>query len=482
MSHQPIKSLCCSDTTPRTGGWDRFPMVLKRVWVRHELAMNAVGGILFQLQHTMLDQEVLPHSEWTIYDPQSSKCVEYLTLDSSTLENLDVLRNEGGDRRGTLIEFVDHCSTKFGKRMLEHWLSHPLRKVDLIQLRQDAVQYLMDDSGYWYDELDICGKLGALPDMERICQSLAALGTKDRKVDQAVMCEQIWDQIKVRKLLAALDAFEEVQAIYDEIEQHRSHIDSKLIDDITTVVERTDPEYDLNHDPDGSSRVFHRHHVPEFGTVIQKFRRSFNQELAEKDGIIQPTKGEDEDFDKVSKALDKNTRSLYQILDGVHKRFRSLGPLWEKIKFAGEKRGLKVERAFLIEIPKKLNADIPLDWHHRESLKYVHRYQTDEIIGLVKKRQKLHEEEEMLLRDSARRAFCRFATNGELWKKVIGNLATLDCLLSLSRVSQMAMLGPMTRPEFVAEKGQRPFLEIRGGRHPCINEQQLNTMGQQGNE
>ena len=464
--------------------------------------MNAVGGILFQLQHAILDQEVLPHSEWIIYDPHSAKCVEYLTLDGSTLGNLEILRNEDGDRRGTLIEFVDHCSTKFGKRMLEHWLAHPLRKVDLIQLRQDAVQYLMDDSGYWYDELDICGKLGALPDMERICQSLAALGTKDRKVDQAVMCEQIWDQIKVRKLLAALDAFEEVQAIYDEIEQHRSHIDSKLIDDITTVIERTDPQYDLVEDDlddldgdskseessefgitlKGRSRVFHRRHVPEFGTVIQKFKRSFDRELAEKDGIIQPTKGEDEDFDKVTKALDRNTRALYQILDDIQKQFRSHGVLWKKIKFQGEKRGTKVEKAFLIEIPKKLNANVPDDWHERAGTKTVDRYQSDEIIGLVKKRQKLHEEEEMLLRDSARRAFYRFATNGELWKKVIDNLATLDCLLSLSRVSQMAMVGPMSRPQFVDEKGQRPFLEIRDGRHPCIDEQQLNTMGQQGNE
>ena len=51
-------------------GFDAFPNALRAAW-DHDITLNAVGGILFMLQHTIHDKEILPHSIWSIYDPTS---------------------------------------------------------------------------------------------------------------------------------------------------------------------------------------------------------------------------------------------------------------------------------------------------------------------------------------------------------------------------------------------------------------------------
>merc|ERR1719410_1889291 len=144
--------------------------------------MNAVGGILYTLQHSMHDKEILPHSHWAVYDPTSAKCNDFLTLDGSTLGNLEILRNEEGTKRGTLIEFVDKCKTKFGRRMMEQWLRAPLNKLDAINERLDAVGYLIDDNDHWEEVMNIRSLLSEVGDLERILHHLAVLGTKGRKM------------------------------------------------------------------------------------------------------------------------------------------------------------------------------------------------------------------------------------------------------------------------------------------------------------
>jgi len=402
------------------------------------------------------------------YDPTSSECNDVLTLDGSTLGNLQVLRSEEGDRRGTLIEFVDHCATKFGRRMLEQWLANPLRALPLIERRLDAVEYLIDDGAFWDDELAVNQRLHSLPDLERICQHLAALGTAGRPMDEAVVFTKHWDEQKVRKLLAALNGFEAVQRLYDDVEGHRGDIDSVLINEITTVVaeERKD-------DGGALSRCGG---VPEFGAVVRRFKESFDWEMAERDGVIQPTPGHNDEFDANVRALHENEKALHDILRGVRRRFSCAAVRWNN-----QNRGGRVDKKWCLEIPKKEGVEVPSSWHHRAGTKALDRYQSDEIIKLVEEREALEDAEEVLLRDAARQTFARFAVHGKLWRKIVVNVATLDCLLSLSRVSQSGVVGPMSRPNFVEPTEAKPaVLEIRDGRHPAIDEQQLNALGQQG--
>jgi DNA mismatch repair protein MutS len=64
-------------------------------------------------------------------------------LDASTRRHLEIFENsEDGGRRGTLVERLDASSTPLGARRLARWLAYPLRSIDRIAARQDAVSWL----------------------------------------------------------------------------------------------------------------------------------------------------------------------------------------------------------------------------------------------------------------------------------------------------------------------------------------------------
>jgi DNA mismatch repair ATPase MutS len=68
-----------------------------------------------------------------------------MALDGVTLLNLQILENEiDGKVDGTLLKYMDHTQTAFGKRMIRTWVAEPLMRVSDIEARLDAVEELMD--------------------------------------------------------------------------------------------------------------------------------------------------------------------------------------------------------------------------------------------------------------------------------------------------------------------------------------------------
>lgn len=50
-----------------------------------------------------------------------------MILAANTLINLEIFRNgDDGTDRGSLISVLDKTKTKFGARLLRHWVGHPL--------------------------------------------------------------------------------------------------------------------------------------------------------------------------------------------------------------------------------------------------------------------------------------------------------------------------------------------------------------------
>ena len=69
-----------------------------------------------------------------------------------------------GTSNGTVLTVVlDHTTTRMGKRRLRHWVLHPLRAVNEIHTRQDAITELSRRHGV---REELCGVLSGLPDLE----------------------------------------------------------------------------------------------------------------------------------------------------------------------------------------------------------------------------------------------------------------------------------------------------------------------------
>ncbi|ONM54914.1 mismatch binding protein Mus3 [Zea mays] len=105
-------------------------------------ALSALGGSLFYLRQTLLDEKILPCAE---FEPLAcsgfiNNIRKHMILDTAALENLELLENtRTGGLSGTLYAQLNHCVTGFGKRLLKRWIAKPLYDRREILRRQSAV-------------------------------------------------------------------------------------------------------------------------------------------------------------------------------------------------------------------------------------------------------------------------------------------------------------------------------------------------------
>jgi DNA mismatch repair protein MutS len=104
---------------------------------------------------------------------------DFLVLDDTTLQNLEVVRSlRGGGRDGTLLQRLDETRTAMGGRRLRSWLMRPPVDRDEILARHDTVEELVDDRPR---RDGLRALLGGVADIERLLARavLGSLGPRD---------------------------------------------------------------------------------------------------------------------------------------------------------------------------------------------------------------------------------------------------------------------------------------------------------------
>jgi DNA mismatch repair protein MutS len=101
-------------------------------------AVSAAGTLLQYLQETQ--RSPLAHLQGV----RVLALDRYLALDAGTRRNLEVLANlRDGSSRHTLLGVLDRTVTAMGARLLRVWLTRPLRDLEAIRERHDAVADLV---------------------------------------------------------------------------------------------------------------------------------------------------------------------------------------------------------------------------------------------------------------------------------------------------------------------------------------------------
>ncbi len=103
-----------------------------------KLGIVAAGAALYYLGETQKGR--LPHiRRITRYQRD-----DYIALDAQTKRNLELITSmQGEGQEGTLMQMLDETLTPMGARLLRKWLVRPLRNVDNIKKRLDAVEALV---------------------------------------------------------------------------------------------------------------------------------------------------------------------------------------------------------------------------------------------------------------------------------------------------------------------------------------------------
>jgi DNA mismatch repair protein MutS len=133
------------------------------------LAIAAAGALLDYVKHTQ--RTTLPHINGLSVEQSS----QFVQLDGATRRNLEIDQTIRGEVSPTLYSLLNTTQTAMGARLLRYWLHHPLRDLNTVSARHNAVLALMK-----LDESAIRDTLRNIGDIERITTRVALRTARPR--------------------------------------------------------------------------------------------------------------------------------------------------------------------------------------------------------------------------------------------------------------------------------------------------------------
>jgi DNA mismatch repair protein MutS len=143
---------------------------------------------------------------------------DVLIVDESSRRNLELTQTiVGGDRKGSLLETLDNTTTPMGARLLHKRLLFPLRDVERIRERLQAVEVLFTDTSL---RENLRNLLAEVYDLERL-NSRVVLGSANAR-----------DLLAIRNSLARLP---EIKKLLGEIDKGLLHDIADQIDELPDI-------------------------------------------------------------------------------------------------------------------------------------------------------------------------------------------------------------------------------------------------------
>ncbi|TYZ58124.1 hypothetical protein PybrP1_011678 [[Pythium] brassicae (nom. inval.)] len=450
------------DKTPRSDG---------------QLAISALGGCIWHLRRSIIDQELLSLCNFGRYRPSDEEAREqnssssalasakaelaqhYVVLDSQTLQNLEILHNNvNGSRAGSLIDIMDKTVTSFGKRLFQDWVVKPLCKVSEINERLDAVEELGQESELM---TEVRLHLRKLPDLERLLSRIHALGSAHRSKEhpdsRAIMYEsKTYNIRKIRDFLAVLNGFDIAMELVRGYGPRFTQFASPILQVILKSRDGgdgTEPPQQQAGEPLG--------HFPDLRANLEFFKHSFDQSIAKESGVIVPPEGFDPEYDDACAAIAGVEQDLQ-----VYLQEQRVALKCKSIAYWGSKK----EDRFQLEVPESaVSTKQPKEYELKSRKKGYKRFHTPRIRDLLAQLAAAEARKDEALRDQMRKVFHKFDADYKYWMKAVQCLSVLDCLLSLALVSSQS--DGFIKPEVVsavAGNGGVPFVDIEEGVHPCV--------------
>jgi DNA mismatch repair protein MutS len=274
------------------------------------IAGGCLVGYLHETQRTHLRHlcgiRVEQQSDWVI-------------LDAISRRNLEIETDLSGNRENSLLGIMDTTATAMGSRLLRRWLNQPLRRTDILRLRQDAIAGLLEDRRFE----DLRELLRPVMDMERILTRIGLRSARPR------------DLAQLRQSLTMLPAIREQISTFENpgiIPLHaRIRAFPDLLQLLTTAL--CDPPAPL---------------LREGGVIAD---------------------GYDRDLDELRR-LDRDAGTfLIELEDQERKR----------IGVPGLKVGFNRVHGYYIELSRLQSENVPPEYHRRQTLKSTERFITEEL-------------------------------------------------------------------------------------------------------
>ncbi|MEN3038973.1 MAG: DNA mismatch repair protein MutS [Candidatus Kryptonium sp.] len=370
-----------------------------------ELGIISAGAVLHYLQETQRTK--LTHiRKISRYDTS-----EYMVLDPATKRNLEIATSYSGETTyGTLFSIIDKTQTPMGARLLKKWVLRPLKKLEPIQKRLEAVKELYENPKL---RKELYGILSEIGDIERLISRIAIRahlpGTTGRANprDMINLKESLKKIPKIKSLLidTKSETLQKISKLLNPLENLISLIETAIVDDPPATVSD--------------------------GGVI---RDGYNSELDE---------------------LRYITRSSKELIANLQQKER------ERTGIPSLKIDYNSVFGYYIEVTKPHLDKVPPDYIRKQTLVNAERFITPElkeyeekIITAEEKISALESELFNQLREKISEYTDAIQKNAQL-------IAMLDCFVSLAEV---AVENNYTCP--IVDESD--VIEIKDGRHPVV--------------
>lgn len=201
-----------------------------------KLALKSMGASIWYLTRCLVDEQIMAMARFVIYTPPDNIQIDenevakkiarihfnrHMVIDSITVANLKIT-----DKEMSLLSTLDHCATKFGKRLLQNWVCSPSCERDAIVDRQSAIQELMNERESLQD---IRSMLTKLPDLERQLSQIHTFGNLSRAKNhpdgRAIFFEaKIYNKKKIQDFISTLKGFEALTMLPNKFSQFSSKL------------------------------------------------------------------------------------------------------------------------------------------------------------------------------------------------------------------------------------------------------------------
>ena len=348
----------------------------------------------------------------------------YVRLDKFTIRSLELIdsMNEDGT---SLLNIIDHTISPMGARMLKRWIVFPLKDMQTINKRLDAVEYFFKEP----DLKDfIEEKLHSIGDLERIASKAAVGRISPREVVQIKIALYAVESIKNACLNAENDSLKSIGEQLDLCIPIRERIEKEI---------KNDPPL-----------------------------------LVNKGGII--AEGVNKELDELRKISYSGKDYLLQIQQ------REI----EKTGIPSLKIAYNNVFGYYIEVRNTHKDKVPEEWIRKQTLVNAERYITQELKEYEEKI--LGAEDKILILETQLyndlvKALSKFipAIQANAVK-----IANLDCFLSFANVAKSnKYIRPVIEDNDVLDikQGRHPVIEkqLPAGEHYIANDVYLDTKKQQ---
>ena len=168
-------------------------------------AIASAGALLQYAKDTQ--RSALPHIQAITVEHRDDSVL----IDGATRRNLEIDINLTGGTTNTLVEVLDQCASPMGSRLLKRWLHTPVRDLNEIQARQQAVTELQQVQAY---EL-LRNPLKKVGDLERILSRVALRSARPRDL---------------QRLRFALEAVPEINTLLASVKAERlSNLNQRIV-------------------------------------------------------------------------------------------------------------------------------------------------------------------------------------------------------------------------------------------------------------